>query len=294
MADGRRTNTKDRYIHLGLMIIGVMYVAALWGVTLGRAGSGARAFQWMPFSIIIEYANAKTTIGGLLKNLLGSFAAYIPLGILLPCLFPRLSLKKAVLVGFLMSLGRELIQYAAAIGVADIDDLILNTLGTLAGAGIYYGLLRAGTIQSARRIALILLIIFGVGGAACVLNDLPVLWPRQIEYVNLQLLGSETPESCDVSGDCQSIGQEGVTLRANAAEDAPAMFRLAPDAVILIQRPTCKQLFNGYIYKTIFTYETSTIEEAQALTANREDVKCDLWIDSNGACRMLVLTDGRA
>ena len=40
-----------------------------------------------------------------------------------------------------MSLGRELIQYAAAIGVADIDDLILNTLGTLAGAGIYYGLL---------------------------------------------------------------------------------------------------------------------------------------------------------
>ena len=82
MADGRRTNTKDRYIHLGLMIIGVMYVAALWGVTLGRAGSGERAFQWMPFSIIIEYANAKTTIGGLLKNLLGSFAAYIPLGIL--------------------------------------------------------------------------------------------------------------------------------------------------------------------------------------------------------------------
>ena len=59
----------------------------------------------------------------------------------LPCLFPQLSLKKAVLVGFLMSLGRELIQYAAAIGVADIDDLILNTLGTLAGAGIYYGLL---------------------------------------------------------------------------------------------------------------------------------------------------------
>lgn len=286
---GKQSDTKGRIIHFGLTAIGILYLAALLWIALfsREAGGSVRAFQCIPFSFAINFAKGGATIGALLKNVLGSFALYIPLGVLLPCLFPKLSMRKAVLAGFLMSLCCELIQYAAAVGTADIDDLMLNTLGALAGAALYCKLLRrAKTMRATRLLSLILLAAYGVCGVFAALNYLPEILPRRTEYVHPELLGNDTAESCDVSGSCQEIRNDGVVLGGGA----PAEVRFSEDAAILLCREAYRNLPNGYIYKTIFTYEACTIQEAQALIAERGDAECDLWIDPDGACRMLILT----
>ena len=65
-------------------------------------------------------------------------ALFVPLGVLLPLVWRVLSVRRAVAIGFLASLVVELIQFILVISVtsgrvADVDDLIANTLGTLLG-----------------------------------------------------------------------------------------------------------------------------------------------------------------
>lgn len=62
---------------------------------------------------------------------------FLPLGLLLPLLFPRYQkLRYCVLYCFLFSLAVELWQLFS-FRVTDSDDLIMNTLGAVAGYGIF-------------------------------------------------------------------------------------------------------------------------------------------------------------
>ncbi len=70
----------------------------------------------------------------ILQNFLGNIVLYMPLGFLLPALIPKLSnYKSLAVVGFLLSLTFELIQLFGILGNFDVDDILLNTTGTLAG-----------------------------------------------------------------------------------------------------------------------------------------------------------------
>ena len=74
----------------------------------------------------------------MLLNLIGNCAMFIPTGIIVPLLYPRLkSFKKTVLTGFLISLTIDIIQLPFAVRCSDVDDLILNTAGCIIGYGIY-------------------------------------------------------------------------------------------------------------------------------------------------------------
>jgi len=75
-----------------------------------------------------------------LRNLVGNFLLLLPLGIYGPILTPRLrSLPAILLLGAGLSVLIELGQLAVAtaygfpVRVADVDDVLLNTLGVLAG-----------------------------------------------------------------------------------------------------------------------------------------------------------------
>ena len=74
----------------------------------------------------------------LLLNLVGNVAMFIPSGIILPILFPRLNgFFRTVFAGSLISLGIEILQLPFYVRATDIDDLLLNTLGVILGYGIY-------------------------------------------------------------------------------------------------------------------------------------------------------------
>lgn len=67
-------------------------------------------------------------------NLIGNIAGFIPLGLLIPMLFRGLRRSwKTVPIVFLISLGFETAQLLTGLGVFDIDDLVLNTLGGAIG-----------------------------------------------------------------------------------------------------------------------------------------------------------------
>jgi glycopeptide antibiotics resistance protein len=81
--------------------------------------------------------------GELLVNGLGNLVAFMPLGFLLRALRgPWMTAGRVGLVGLMLSLLIESLQYRSGRRVADVDDLTLNTLGTLLGYGAYVGLAR--------------------------------------------------------------------------------------------------------------------------------------------------------
>lgn len=87
-----------------------------------------------PFKTIRLFLQPNVREEYAMANLLGNIVGFIPLGILLPLLFKKLrSAPKTIFIVFLFSLGFELTQLFTMLGVFDVDDLLLNTLGGAIG-----------------------------------------------------------------------------------------------------------------------------------------------------------------
>ena len=113
-------------------IIFLLYGAALVWVVLFKmtfsfesiAGmEGVRSVNWEPFRYSI--------IGGdhLTREATLNILIFLPLGVFLPTL--GVSGVKSVVYGLLTSAAFEAVQYAFAIGVTDITDVITNTVGVI-------------------------------------------------------------------------------------------------------------------------------------------------------------------
>lgn len=85
----------------------------------------ARSLNWIPF------------INSSKSEIISNFVVFIPFGLLLYVNFKRIIFWHKLAIIFLVSLGVEIFQYAFAIGVTDITDLIANTLGGLLGLAVY-------------------------------------------------------------------------------------------------------------------------------------------------------------
>ncbi|MEO6915544.1 MAG: VanZ family protein [Chitinophagaceae bacterium] len=70
-------------------------------------------------------------------NLYGNIILFIPFSIILLWLFRVRNKLKVLFYGFLVSVSIECIQFTLKIGIADIDDVILNTTGALIGVMLY-------------------------------------------------------------------------------------------------------------------------------------------------------------
>jgi len=71
-------------------------------------------------------------------NFIGNICLFVPIGFCVPLLWHKQSFRKTILVGLLISLFIELCQLPQARGT-DIDDLWINTLGTVCGYWLYVG-----------------------------------------------------------------------------------------------------------------------------------------------------------
>ena len=68
------------------------------------------------------------------NNTFGNIIAFIPLGILLPLMFDKIKrITQVIFISFMVSLIIEIIQYVSQLGVFDVDDIILNTIGGILG-----------------------------------------------------------------------------------------------------------------------------------------------------------------
>ena len=98
----------------------------------------------IPFVTIRRYIRLLTRmpnhrlIPHAIVNLLGNVVMFIPLGLFLPLLFGKLQkFWKTQLAAALIITLVELAQLFTLVGSCDVDDLLLNLLGTAAGYGIY-------------------------------------------------------------------------------------------------------------------------------------------------------------
>jgi glycopeptide antibiotics resistance protein len=65
---------------------------------------------------------------------MGSILLFIPLGFLLPVLNKKFNrFNKTIKISLALSLTIEILQYLFRVGQFDIDDIILNTIGSILG-----------------------------------------------------------------------------------------------------------------------------------------------------------------
>ena len=93
----------------------------------------------------IKYRDSVST-GAFLLNLIGNLVVFFPLGFLIPVYREKKTGPVRILIySFLFSLGMEVLQLITRVGVFDVDDLFLNTVGGMLGYTAYLlavGLLR--------------------------------------------------------------------------------------------------------------------------------------------------------
>jgi glycopeptide antibiotics resistance protein len=95
-----------------------------------------------PFHTIRLFSSDRVSSEYSYMNIGGNIIGFIPLGILLPLVFPfAKKWWRLVLLVFGISLLFETFQLYTGIGVFDVDDLILNTCGGLIGY-IFYAIAR--------------------------------------------------------------------------------------------------------------------------------------------------------
>ena len=70
-------------------------------------------------------------------EMISNLVAFIPFGVMLGVNFKQVAFRYKIAAVFAFSLAVEILQYALAIGVADITDVIINTLGGLIGLALY-------------------------------------------------------------------------------------------------------------------------------------------------------------
>lgn len=119
-----RIRWKLSYLTLAVYLSAVFSIVGLPGITTVTLDL---TFNWIPFADILYYTERYIEIS--ILNIL----LFLPLGVLLPLMWEEFqSLKRTALFGFGLSLLIETLQIFT-FRVSDVDDLITNTLGTIAG-----------------------------------------------------------------------------------------------------------------------------------------------------------------
>ncbi|EPR09415.1 VanZ family protein [Ruminiclostridium papyrosolvens] len=97
------------------------------------------SINYIPFiNTIIPYLKGEPSTRIAMENILGNTVAFSPFGFFLPVLFRFCKRFTAtILLSICFSLLIELVQFIFCLGSCDIDDIILNVLGSLLGYGVY-------------------------------------------------------------------------------------------------------------------------------------------------------------
>lgn len=146
----RKSSRKFNLYHEIALLIFVIFVVGLASQTvipkieLGINGNinilknGTHGINLLSLKVLFEtYREVfiNLNINYFIINFLGNIIMFMPIGFFIPLLW-EIPDKKIIIVGFLFSLFIEVCQLFLNRGT-DVDDLILNTLGTILGLLVY-------------------------------------------------------------------------------------------------------------------------------------------------------------
>lgn len=100
-----------------------------------------RSINLLPFKTIAEYISRisenSINLSSFIKNIFGNSILFIPMGFFLPCISKRIiKMKNIIFINIIIIVGVELIQLFSTLGSFDIDDILLNLIGSIIGYSI--------------------------------------------------------------------------------------------------------------------------------------------------------------
>ena len=122
-----------------LWVVFLLYLGVLLKITVFRSSFGSYPLcshgqiELIPCVGLIQIFHNSVRV--FLYLFVGNLIWFVPLGILLP-LLTKVQ-RSTILWGFLLSLYIEVSQYIFGTGVSEVEDLILNTAGTVIGYGLF-------------------------------------------------------------------------------------------------------------------------------------------------------------
>ena len=116
------------------LIIFITYILIVLRLTIFRFNVHYDERQ-LNLTLFIDLINIYTNVGvaPFIRLFFGNIGWFVPFGFLLPMLLERNSLLRTMIIGFIFSFFIETLQFAFYKVVAELDDLILNTVGTAIG-----------------------------------------------------------------------------------------------------------------------------------------------------------------
>lgn len=137
---------KRRHRKLGFVLF-VLYLVLLtyflfFAEELGRSPDARAGYSYNLelFKEIRRFYVYREVLGyrAVILNIFGNMAAFMPFGFFLPMIWKRMNRwYTTTLMSFTMSLCVETTQLVTKVGSFDVDDLLLNTIGGLAGYVIF-------------------------------------------------------------------------------------------------------------------------------------------------------------
>lgn len=89
--------------------------------------------NFVPFKTILPYllGHKGLIIAGV--NLIGNIALLVPIGFLVPFIYPNVKWKSSLFIAIIAGFSIEIMQVVLGVGIFDIDDILLNALGVMIG-----------------------------------------------------------------------------------------------------------------------------------------------------------------
>lgn len=141
---------REKRIKLLFAVYGIIMLWLLFGQRIGQTGSGSywqqlekhiiftplltiRRFLW-----VLRYSTNAAQIRHAVVNLVGNVIMFVPLGFFVPCIWKKPRRFGWHLLAMVLTIvGIELLQLFSLLGTCDVDDLLLNLVGTTVGFAVW-------------------------------------------------------------------------------------------------------------------------------------------------------------
>ena len=271
------------------ILLALFYLALIIRFVLFKDGvrMGTQEIILKPLTTLKKYHAGEKSFKLLAINYLGNIGMFVPFGILLPAIFKKLNYLWVLIIGFLSVIGIETLQYLTASGYTDIDDVILNTLGVLIGAFLFFVILR-GKKRTAltETLALILVVLIGAAGAAAVWRYRPNMLP-QGTVVYGSMIGGESLDAYDMRVFCYKMSHGEVFLNSRTAEDKEGNKVEGANGAYLFTDTAIFVITDSGEEKE--AYRVVGIEDMIHSIEEREGATVRLWMNENEECRMVLI-----
>jgi glycopeptide antibiotics resistance protein len=91
----------------------------------------------VPFKTIVPQLMGQGNHLISMVNLIGNTVPFMPIGLLAPLVFRSISWQKALVLGVVAGLTCEVMEVIFRVGIFDVDDVILNASGVIAGYAVF-------------------------------------------------------------------------------------------------------------------------------------------------------------